>query len=209
MDKVFPADAVSALRLRALEPSAGGLQEGRVEKVISPGVYQVALGDGAQVRVRGGGALRVGDKVRVGSAEPSRTGKAGPSGTTEGAAAEAGLQWWAMIPLGFGGRDAKAELRVYVEKKPKDAKEGQAAYFIFSVTTEGQGEIQWSVYLRAKRVALQVYARLKGDSERALRELAGKVEKALRDKGYVLEVPTVFLAKPFRVPAGFRLNVRG
>ena len=218
MEKVFPVETTavfSRLNLRAGKGFRALTQvakEGLVEKVLEPGCFVVVLGDGSKITVRGSESLRPGSRVRVlpGSSNmkeseaPSRVG-------TQTAGDESGFQWTALIPLAFGGRRAEAHLEVFVERRVKGLLEKGilAVYFVFTVQTEAQGEIQWSIYIRGKQVTLQVHAP-RGESEReGLKNLILEIEKSLKKRGFLVSGPTIILNRPFKAPEGFRLNVKG
>ena len=106
-------------------------------------------------------------------------------------------------------KGASAQLEVFVEKESKGFGGKKAsAYFVFTVKTETQGEIQWSIYLAGKQVALQVYAPNKTRQEN-LKLMVLEIEKSLKKKGFLLAGATIYLNSPFRIPEGYRLNVRG
>ena len=184
-----------------------GFQFGRIEKVLEPGRFVVVLTDGARVTATGSPALEARTRVRVFP----------PAGISRGVGemeapiplAESGSQWAVLIPLGFGGKRSAARLQVFVEKKKPGNKGSLAVYLVFGVRTEKQGELQWSVYLKGRQVALQVFAPGPEEGMANFKDLVAGVEKNLENRGFKLMAPTVFLRKPFRVPEGFRLNLRG
>jgi hypothetical protein len=214
MAKVVPSKAVPQVQATALEKgslSRGFYKLGRVERNIGGSESVVRLSGGPQVTVRSSSPLKAGDRVRVwfppapGPAEGNPGEVSGPLG------GEAGMRWTAFLPLGFGGRDAAAALEVYVEKKEKSRKPGRgdrAVYFVLTVNTEKQGRIQWSLYLKGRQVALQVFAEREAASPENLRAMVEDLEKALLSRGFVLLSSTVVLKRPFRVPEGFRLNLK-
>ena len=211
MQKVVPVDirdAGKAFVFKGFVTSNSGYGPGSVEKIIGPGKYLIAMQSGQKVLLQGPRALKVGTQVRV--TAPSRPME--PKGVPESNkinSKESGIQWTAFIPLGFGGKGAAARLRVFVERK-KDgplSKNSPAVYFVFTVETEKQGEIQWSIYLKGRQVAIQVFSGLRSEGD--LKDLIGVVERNLKSKGFVLSGPTVVLARPFKVPEGFHLNVKG
>ena len=185
-----------------------GFQLGRIEKVLEPGRFIVVLKDGARVTAMGSPALEANTRVRV---FPPGGISQGREKTAERIPLpmEAGSQWTALIPLGFGGKHSTARLQVFVEKKRPGEKGAPAVYLVFWIRTEKQGELQWSIYLRGRQVALQVFAPGGVKAKDGFKELVGGVEKNLEGRGFKLLAPTVFLGKPFRVPEGFRLNLRG
>jgi hypothetical protein len=124
---------------------------------------------------------------------------------------EPGLQLQAFVPLGFGGKKAQAILRVYVEREKEEfwKKQTPAIYFVFTTQTDKQGELQWSIYLKGRQVAIQVFSDMAHGERDGLQVMVVSVEKKLRDLGFQLMAPTVYLKKPFRTPEGFRLNIKG
>jgi hypothetical protein len=182
---------------------------GIVEKIIGPGKYIVSLENAVKVTVRSVQGLKVGNRVQV--LPPGKGIKEGMAEQKADSLTKRGLHWSASFPLGFGGKNAMARLKVFVEEKTGEFwnKNSPAVYFVFTVMTENQGELQWSIYLKGRQVAIQVFSPMKGVEKDDLKELILAVEKNLRNKGFVLSASTVLLAKPFKIPEGFRLNVRG
>lgn len=186
-----------------------GQSMGQVEKITGAGRYIVLLGDGNRITVQGPESLRLGDKVQI-VPSASKMVPSRPNSAEVVNFKESGLQWLAVIPLGFGGRKANARLEVYVEKKRESVgKVLCAVYLIFTVQTEKQGSLQWSIYLKGHQVALQVYASMAEKIKQELKNLIREVELGLKKKGFITVVPTNILDRPFVVPAGFRLSVKG
>src|SRR6185503_1418691 len=185
MERVFPIDVASSsleLNIKRTEPFSSIAKTGVIEKVLRPGVFFVLIADGVRLRVSGSHALREGDKVQV-LMPVQRSNKVEEPLTSDlnTLLGRDGIHWNAFMPLGFGGEKAEAKLEVFVEKEmnKKFEKTAPAIYFVFSVRTEKQGEIQWSVYLRRRLVALQVYAAAKNQVELRLESLIRTVEKSL------------------------------
>jgi hypothetical protein len=190
-----------------------GVKLGRIDKIIELGRFIVALDDGTKIEVRGSNLLKPGNQVQVLFRDERFLfeDKVINSGMPGNDAEKSGFQWSAFIPLAFGGKHATARLEVYVEKRIKGFldKGTPVVYFVFSVETEKQGESQWCIHLRGRQLSLQVYrTELKGQKYE-IKILVEEVEKTLKKTGFVLAGPTLFLTRPFKVPAGFRLNVRG
>ncbi len=124
---------------------------------------------------------------------------------------ESGTYWTAFLPLGFGGKKASTRLQVFVEEKPEGfwGKKPRAVYFVVWTQTEKLGGLQWSIYLKGRQVSLQVFAEKSTVDNVRLKELAESVEKSLKNRGFSLLTPTVYSERPFKVPEGFRLNVKG
>jgi hypothetical protein len=127
------------------------------------------------------------------------------------AAQEPGVPWEALIPLGFGGKNAKAELKVYVERVgDKTSQETKpAVYLILECVTELQGKSQWSIYLRGNSVQVQVYPGDGVDAGERFLSLVREVEESLKKKGFRPAGSTVILKKRFSLPRGFHLNIKG
>lgn len=213
MEKTYPVE-ISGFRkpLGILGPESfsSGFMLGRIEKVIGPGRFIVVLDNGVRVTAMGSKALKVNTRVRVFPPEGIAENK-GSEREVPPLAQDNGIQWTAIFPLGFGGSQAQARLQVFVERKKEGswAKRTTAAYFVFWVNTEKQGLLQWSVHLKGRQVALQVYSDGKGPEKNSLRALSATIEKNLQSRGFSLMASTVFLAHAFRVPEGFHLGLRG
>ncbi len=184
---------------------------GFVEKIVGSGRYVVTLADGNQVVAQGSRGLKPGNRVQVLSRIETLTKKKEISEIQKSLDKDPGLQVEAFFPLGFGGKKAKAFLKIYIEEKNEELleKRSPAVYFIFNVETEKQGKLQWSVYLRERQIAIQVFSDLGDAMADVLKALVTNVEKNLRSRGYWLSSPTVYLKSFFRVPEGFRLNIKG
>lgn len=211
MEKVFSIPMTGPGRPVTLPGTVGsgiGFQLGQIEKVLEPGRFIVVLKGGARVTAMGSPALEASTRVRVFPPPGLLQGK-GEKEAPLPLPLESGSQWTALIPLGFGGKRSAARLQVFVEKKKPGEKGAPAVYLVFWVRTEKQGEFQWSVYLKGRQVALQIFAPSPDEKQGKLKDLVGGVEKNLESRGFKLLAPTVFLRRPFRVPEGFRLNLRG
>lgn len=215
MERVFSIESGTSGSLNFGSSVRGGalpfFENGVIERVLGPGRFLIVLKSGSKLQVQGASSLKVGDKVQVQSSDYA--GKlASPDEILESASVEGGFEWSAFIPLGFGGKNATARLEVFVERKNSKKffeKKTQAIYFIFTVRTEKQGEIQWSIYLRGRQIAMQVYAQGTTVQKEAVKDIIKTVETTLKTKGFMLMAPIVFLSQPFKIPVGFRLNVRG
>lgn len=212
MERVSPADLGSPLSAGKAETrgNAGGSRksmEGSLVKKMGTGLFLAVLEDGREIKVRGSGALKVGDSVEVLAAKIDAGGSAASDPVLESLGQA--VQWSAFLPLGFGGKGASANLEVFVQKQPKGlSAKKSGAYLIFTVKTELQGEIQWSIHLMGKQVFLQVYAPGE-DRKEKLSSMVQEVEKSLKNRGFTLGGLTIYLNGPFRLPDGYRLNVRG
>jgi len=190
-------------------PGTPGVQRGNdppnvtlVSEVLGAGRYLVTLPAGVTLKVEGEAGLKIGDPVRVLSI---------PDRPDLSIWTEPGVPWSAFIPLGFGGKNASAKLMVYVEKI---AEMGQteaepAVYLILECVTELQTPTQWSIYLKGRSIAIQVYPGEGAGAEAAIGFLVHEVEENLKKKGFLTTGPTVILKKKFKVPRGFHLNVKG
>lgn len=174
----------------------------RVTDVLGGGRYSVLLSMGGILQVLGEEGLKVGDPVRVIQAPPS---------SLLGPGEEPGVPWSAFIPLGFGGRNASAELKVYIEKvSEKGLVEAKpAVYLVLECVTELQKPTQWSLYLKGRSIAMQVYPGEGIDAGEAILPLVREVEENFKKRGFLPMGPTVILKKRFKVPRGFHLNVKG
>ncbi|HET9870355.1 MAG TPA: hypothetical protein VFR02_07665, partial [bacterium] len=103
-----------------------------------------------------------------------------------------------------------ARLEVFTEKvgKHPPAKGARAVYLVFTTDFADGDQLQWSAYLKDKNVSLQLYASEDAGERHDLDRMAEDLAKRLRKQGFLLSAPVVRLKKPFRVPEGFRLNVR-
>jgi len=185
------------------------LKAGVVEVVAGPGRYNVALSDGTKIQVRSNVLLKPGDQVQVLATDQTR-GIPEPESQEAVEVQEGGSILSALIPLAFGGPKASAKLEVEVEHRPNEPfKKGRPAiYFVFIVSTEGQGEVQWGIHLHGRQVALQVYAPQVG-RKTEMGKLVAEVQKALTDRGFVMSGQVIFSGHPLRLPSGARLNLRG
>ncbi len=218
MEQVFPVGVgFSSLPIDSnysgrVTNSQTDFKEGVIEKVFQPGNFIVSLGNGLKIKAKGSGSLKKGNKVRIQLPAKQSLGiEESSSQKITKTLSQDGLQMSAMIPLAFGGKRAKARLEVFVERQMAGGREQgiAATYFVFTIETERNGEIQWSIHLKGKQVTLQVFSNLgEGEKER-LKELVCEVEGSLKNQGFSLTAPTTFLSRPFQVPSGFRLNVTG
>jgi hypothetical protein len=209
---VFPLEVVLTNKefLRVGSDSLSPVSKpGFVEKIVEPGKYVVIMQNGKRVTAEGSRGLGIGSKVQV----LRRIDLLNASDDLENKTPplkDAGLQCRAFLPLGFGGKKASAFLKVYVESKNGEVggEKSPAVYFVFTVNTNKQGELQWSIYLKGRQVAVQVFSD-RGEREDELKTLIDNVEDNLRERGFHFLAKTVLLKSPFRVPVGFRLNVKG
>ena len=183
---------------------------GFVEKIVEPGKYIVVTQDGQRVAAEGSRGLGIGSKVQVLRRVDLLNASKDDLRSKAPLLKDKGLQWKAFLPLGFGGKRAGAFLKVYVESKNGEfgGEKSPAVYFVFTINTNKQGELQWSIYLKGRQVAVQVFSDM-GGREDELKALVDSVEGNLRERGFHLLARTIRLKSPFRVPEGFRLNVKG
>ena len=215
MEQVFSVEMAgsfspSALNAGRSSPASQPYKVGTVEKNLGNGKFVVLMEDGQKIEVRGSAVVKAGQKVQVFSPKASSKGLLPANSLAPDLRGGEGTQLSVFFPLGFGGNKARARLEIFVEKQPVDkwGRGSPAIYFVFTVLTEEVGETQWSIYLRGRQLNLQVYAPDSAGKER-LGDLVIQVEKSLKSRGYVLTTPTVHLKKAFKVPAGFRLNLKG
>jgi hypothetical protein len=209
VDQVFPVQTVGSVsrsvEMEMMSSHERRAQEGRITEVLGQGRFRAALTAGGTVEVTGRTGLKAGDSVLVVFKSRTETLAKQPSGLdTDRPVA----QWAAFLPLNFGGPKANARIRVYTA--PDAPKQGRSkkkvVLFVFETTTRSLGRIEWGVHLRAREVAFQVYA--EGGSGVSLKALTRRAEESLRARGFTVSAPTVFLKKPFGLPAGYT-NVRG
>jgi hypothetical protein len=215
MEKVFPIDGSIIKLVREGVPSArtriSPTRYGVIEKILIPGCYIVSIEPDVKITVNGSETMKVGDRVQVSMSQVKPEKKIANANISEPLIiSEKGFQWSAFIPLAFGGQGSLARIEAFFEKrKGAREKETPVAFFIFTVSTEKLGEIQWSVYLRGRQVTLQVYMAVLNELKGGYQDMVREVEENLKRHGFVFAAPTVFLNKPFKIPQGFGLNVRG
>ena len=180
-----------------------------VEKVLGSKRYSVVLEDGTKLTAVGPDSIREGAKVRVAAFDSSSVLKSAEDNLK--VSVKNGARLAALIPLKLGGKTEVAKIELYVEKEKTGflAKKDSIVYLVFSIKTETYGEIQWSVYLKGNQILVQVYAEKNGTGKKNLDQMILDFEVSLKKKGFSLLAPTVILKKPFKVPTGFQLNVRG
>lgn len=191
--------------------SATGFRLGRIEKVLEPGRFVVLLESGVRVTAEGSRALKIESRVRVFPPREISSEVRTPKGSSVDLWNESGTYWAAFLPLGFGGQNASTHLQVFVEEKPEGFlnKSPRAVYFIVWIRTEKLGSLQWSIYLKGHEVSLRIFAEQGSVDRVGLKDLVVNVERSLKNKGFSFLAPTVYSERPFKVPEGFRLNVRG
>src|ERR1700689_2789434 len=123
MQKVFPVEAIGANKAFL---GIGGQflgfnsKSGIVEEIVGPGKYNVMMLDGQLITAQGSKGLKVGSKVQVlRRLDVLKEGK-DLLETQRSLSKEPGLQLQAFFPLGFGGKKARAVLRVYIERKNEE-----------------------------------------------------------------------------------------
>lgn len=213
MEQVFPVEinigsAGLNLGTKAGFQQTASFKQGVVEKILEPGSFVVTLADGGKVKVQGPSGLKVGSRVQV-STSRTRVQEAAADIIRNQGGAE--LQGSALIPLGFGGKGAKARLEVFTEKKPSGGSKQavRAIYFVLMIQTQELGEVQWCIHMQGRSVTLQVFAPQKDVKPDEFKTMLGEVERSLKSRGFFLTAPTIYLNRAFKVPAGYRLNVRG
>ncbi len=186
-----------------------------IEKNIRPGQFWAALENGERIKVHGAAELTVGQKVTVlmpGPANADRAKAATLLAESGPLADKSAMVWTALLPFDFapGPGGGVAKLEVFVEKVKRHSleKAGRASYLVFTTDFENGDTLQWSVYLKGKNISLQIYSSEKTAQRHDMDKLSGELEKRLKKLGFVLTAPTVRLVKPFKIPQGFRLNVR-
>ena len=214
MEKVFSVHMSGPSPVAGLNAglSQTGFRLGRIEKLLDSGRFMALLENGKRVTVEGSPILKIGNRVRVfPSSDGLQRAKTGERELSNSPLKENGTLWSAFLPLGFGGRGASVRLQAFIEVKTQNGfvKSSRAVYFVIWTQTEKLGEIQWSIYLKGKLVYLQVFSDEGSREKEDLRTLVVGVERGLKRLGFVLAAPTVYLGRPFRVPEGFHLNLKG
>ncbi len=213
MEKVFLVSPESFLKNGPLGSGQAGkpLLEGNaiVERVLGPKRYSVVLEDGTKLTAVGPDSIRAGAKVKVAAFDSSAARKSTEDNLKVSIKNGDGLA--ALIPVKLGSKTEVARIELYVEKEKAGflKKKEAIVYLVFSMKTDTYGEIQWSVYLKGSQILVQVYAEKDGEGKKNLDQMIKDFEVSLKKKGFSLLAPTVILKKPFKVPAGFQLNVRG
>ena len=209
MEQVFSSEGAAPGRTFDRDLPAAPGSFGRVAEALGKDLYLVDLEGGGRVRAESTAAMRIGDVVRISPPRSARVAREGQ--VADFRTGGAGGRWSALIPLAFGGKGSTAGLEIVVERRQKGTKDKRepAVYFVFTVRTGAQGEVQWSVHLNGRQLALQVYAAHSGGNLEPLKVLVRTVEKNLARSGFQLAGPTAFLGRPFKLPGGHRLNVRG
>ena len=191
--------------------SAAGPGAGVIEKEIRPGQFWARLDTGQRVLVHSAASLSAGQKVTVLPAPAAAAmTKAAPIPAAPDLGGSEGSFWTVLMPFDFGWGESTAKLEIFVEKNKKSAspQAGRASFLVFTTDFADGDRVQWSLYLKGKNVSLQVYS---GDQTVRRHDIVGmsaEIEKKLRKMGFILAAPTIRLARPFKVPKGFGLNVR-
>jgi translation initiation factor IF-1 len=213
MEKVFLVSPESFSKGGLLGGSQAGKpvleSEAFVEKVLGPNRYSVVLADGTKLTAVGPDSIRKGAKVRVAAFDSSSVRKSAEDNLR--ISIKNGDRLTALMPIKLVSGTEVAKIELYVEKEKAAflSKKDAIVYLVFSVKTDTYGEIQWSVYLKGRQILVQVYAEKDDEGKTNLDQMIKEFEVSLKKKGFSLLAPTVILKKPFKVPAGFQLNVRG
>jgi hypothetical protein len=186
-----------------------GLGDAFVEKVLGPKRYLVSLVDGTKLTAIGPAFINKGTKVQISPLSVSVFQKNAEANSR--LSPHSGHQYSAFIPLKLRNKTSEAKLELYIEKG-KDgflSKNNPIVYLVFSVKTESYGQVQWSLYLKGKQILIQIYTEKDGAGKNDIHQMIQDFEGSLRKKGFSLLTPTVILKKPFKLPSGFQLNIRG
>jgi hypothetical protein len=214
MEKVFHVlgENMSNVSLTGKEYSKLSLVKGDaiVEKVLGPKRYVVILEDGTKLTVIGSESINKGAKVRVSSLSAFAFQQKDLEGNLK-ISVKSGDRLSVLIPFKLGNKTSEAKVELYVEREKAGffSKKDPTVYLVFFVKTQAYGQIQWSVYLKGNQVLVQIYAEKDGEGKRTINQMIQDFEVSLRKKGFSLLAPTVILKKPFKVPTGFQLNIRG
>lgn len=181
-----------------------------VEKVLGPKRYLVTLGDGTKLIAIGSESINKGAKVRVSSLPTIAFQQKGLDDNLK-ISVKNGDRLSAVIPFKLGNKTSEAKIELYVERGKAGvlSKKDSIVYLVFVVKTEAYGQIQWSVYLKGSQILVQIYAEKYGVGKKGINQMIQDFEISLKKKGFSLLAPTVILKKPFKVPFGFQLNIRG
>jgi hypothetical protein len=180
-----------------------------VEKVLGPKRYLVTLVDGTKLTAIGSESIDKGTRVRV-SSLPTAFQQKGLEGNLS-LSIKNGDRLSAVIPFKLGNKTPEAKIELYVEREKTGflSKKDSVVYLVFIIKTEAYGQIQWSVYLKGSRILVQIYAEKDGAGKKGISQMIRDFEISIKKKGFSLLAPTVILKKPFKVPIGFQLNIRG
>ncbi len=180
-----------------------------IEKVLGPKRYLVTLMDGTKLTAIGSESINKGTKVRVTSL-PTVFQQKGLEDNLK-LSIKNGDRLSAVIPFKLGNKTPEAKIELYVEREKAGflSKRDSIVYLVFVVKTETYGQIQWSVYLKGSQILVQIYAEKDGVGKKGINQMIRDFEISLKKRGFSLLAPTVILKKPFKVPIGFQLNIRG
>jgi len=183
--------------------------EATVEKVLGPQRYLVVLMDGTKLTAMGPESINKGALVQITALSTFALRKEREIDSR--LSTKNGGRWSSLIPVKLGDKTALAKLEFYVEREKTGffLKKDAIVYLVFSVKTETYGQIQWSVYLKGNQVLIQIYAEKDSIGKKEIHQMIQDFEVSLKKKGFSLLAPTVILKRPFKVPAGFQLNIRG
>jgi hypothetical protein len=181
-----------------------------VERVLGPRRYLVTLVDGTKLTAIGSESISKGAKVRVSSLPALAFQQKGLDDNLK-IPAKNGDGLCAVIPFKLGNKISEAKIEIYVEREKAGilSKKDSIVYLVFVVKTETYGQIQWSVYLKGSQILVQIYAEKDGVGKKGIKQMIRDFEISLKNKGFSLLAPTVILKKPFKIPIGFQLNIRG
>src|SRR5665213_1537569 len=181
-----------------------------VEKVLGSNRYLVTLGDGTKLTAIGSETINKGAKVRVSSLPTVIFQEKGLEDNLK-LSVKNGDRLSVVIPFKLGNKTPEAKIELYVEREKAGflSKRDSIVYLVFVVKTETYGQIQWSVYLKGSQILVQIYAEKDGVGKKGINQMIRDFEISLKKRGFSLLAPTVILKKPFKVPIGFQLNIRG
>ena|ERR1700677_3252418 len=214
MEKVFHVigENISNVSLAGKEYSGLALAKGDaiVEKVLGPKRYLVTLGDGTKLTAIGSESINKGSKVRVSSLSTFVFRQKDLEDNLK-ISVKNGDRLSVLIPFKLGNKTSEVKVELYVERGKAGffSKKDSTVYLVFFVKTQAYGQIQWSVYLKGNQVLVQIYAEKNGEGKKTINQMIRDFEVSLKKKGFSLLAPTVILKKPFKVPTGFQLNIRG
>ncbi len=214
MDKIIPSNPKLVPPVSGLMNNRSkGFDEGEtalIEKVLSKGVYLATFQGGNSVKVKGPVGLDVGVPVRVFCSNKVNSDYV-IGNALENAwllENEAVLALTAVLPLGFGGKGAKAKLEVYTPKEKRGINKNKLIYFIITLSTEGFGDLQWIIHLWRRIAEVQLYGGVV-KKEGEIQKIIEDVEKCILRAGFTLSGPIIRIKEPFQIPQGLRLDWRG
>jgi hypothetical protein len=211
MDKFIPLNSKSAYSVSGLPKNRfKEFVEGEtalIDKVFSNGIYSALLRNGNRVKVKGPIGLDIGTPVRVFQSTDVALNISSRDAIVNilELENEAVLALTAVLPLAFGGKGAKVKMEIYTPKQRAEISKKKLIYLILTLTTEGFGDLQWSVHLWGRNAQVQLYGGFQ-NKEDEVKKLIHDVENSFLKAGFILTGSVCRIREPFLVPQGFRLE---